>query len=227
MGLRGETVFIKTVDNASQTAAMVARATVAALSLVVLGGCDGLGALSTATASAAEVDVDKKIVTVAGQDVILGRAAQYCFNDRQSRVTSSGAFVVMAPCDPEDEGSEAKGLVLVNVLADDGIMKAIADHDLEAYFQSDTGRSALSRTGTPEKVTVLGTMEDDGIYYVHTLDGDGPVIPDTTADQWRVFFVAADRLVSVTVVNFVDDKMTDGLVFAHMEAIAQRIKSLN
>lgn len=220
-------MFIKTVENASQNAAMFARVTVAALGLVVLGGCDGVGALSTATASAAEVDADTKIVTVSGQNVILGRAAQYCFNDRQSRFTSSGAFVVMAPCDPEDEGSEAKGLVLVNVLADDGIMKAIADRDLEAYFQSDAGRGALSRTSTPEKLTILGTMEEDGIYYVHTRDADGPVIPDTTDDQWRVFFVASDRLVSVTVVNFIDDRMSDGLVFAHMEAIAQRIKSLN
>lgn len=106
-------------------------------------------------------------------------------------------------------------------------MDAIEARDLEAYFQSDAGRAALSRKGKADNLTVLGTMFDNGIYYVHTQDGDGPIIPDTTDDQWRVFMVVADRLVSVSVVNFIDDKMSDGLVFAHMESIARRIKALN
>lgn len=198
-----------------------------AASFVVLkiSGCVGTG--QQITASAAEVDADTKVVTVVGQKVTLGRAAGYCFNDRQSKIASSGAFVVLAPCDPEDEGSIAKGLILVNVLAEQGIMDAIEARDLEAYFQSEAGRAALSRKGNAANLTVLGTMQEDGIYYVHTQDGDGPIIPDTTDDQWRVFMVVADRLISVSVVNFIDDKMTDGLVFAHMESIAQRIKSLN
>ena len=74
---------------------------------------------------------------------------------------------------------------------------------------------------------MLGTMQDNGVYYVHTQDIDGPVVPDTTDDQWRAFMVVANSLVSVRVVNFKDDKMTDGLVFAYMEAITKRIQALN
>lgn len=225
MGLRGETVISKTVPILAKRSAWIVRFATASLTALSLSGCVGTG--QQITASAAEVDADTKVVTVAGQEVKLGRAANYCFNDRQSKIASSGAFVVLAPCDPNDEGSTAKGLILVNVLAERGIMDAIEAQDLEAYFQSDVGRAALSRKGEAANLTVLGTMYDNGIYYVHTQDADGPIIPDTTDDQWRVFMVVADRLVSVSVVNFLDDKMPDGLVFAHMESIARRIKSLN
>ncbi|WGI22004.1 hypothetical protein [Amylibacter sp. IMCC11727] len=199
----------------------------AVLTCVALGLSGCVGAENLAATSEANVDADTKVVTVNGQKLTLGRAADYCFNDRQSRFTATGAFVVLVPCDPLDEGSLAKGLILVNVLADQGMMDAINTRELEAYFQSDAGRTALSRRAKPESLTLLGTMQDDGVYYVHTTDADGPVIPDTTNDQWRAFMVVKDRLVSVSVVNFLDDKMTDGQVFAHMEAVALRIKSLN
>lgn len=225
MGLKVETVNDKTVPKLTRKSAWVSRVAALSAGALMLCGCVGTG--EQITASAAEFDADTKVVTVAGQKVTLGRAANYCFNDRQSKIATSGAFVVMAPCDPEDEGSTAKGLILVNVLAERDIMDAIEAQDLEAYFQSETGRAALSRKGKAENLTVLGTMYDDGVYYVHAQDADGPIIPDTTDDQWRVFMVVADRLVSVSVVNFLDDRMADGLVFAHMESIARRIKSLN
>ena len=76
----------------------------------LMSGCVATNAFAP-TASAAEVQADTKVVKVVGQDVVLGRAAGYCFNDRQSRFTSSGAFVVMGPCDPTDEGSTATGMV--------------------------------------------------------------------------------------------------------------------
>ncbi|MEJ6708573.1 MAG: hypothetical protein QNK92_07210 [Amylibacter sp.] len=211
----------------SKTVPYVAR--IAAVSVFALGlsGCIEASDLTPVSASTADVSADTKVVNVNGTAVTLGRTLGYCFNERQSKITTTGAFVVLAPCDPLDEGSTAKGMILVNVLDEDGITAATKSRDLEAYFQSKKGRAALSRRGNADKVTVLGTMEDNGIYYVHTRDGDGPVIPDTTDDQWRVFFVVADRLVSVSVVNFVDDQMTDGLVFSYAEAVAKRIKSLN
>jgi hypothetical protein len=225
MGLGREIVISKIVPLVAQQSAVLTRLITASVLSLFISGCVGTG--EQVTASAAGIEADTKTVTVAGQSVVLGRAANYCFNDKQSRLTISGAFVVMVPCDPFDEGSTAKGLILVNVLAEQGIMDAIKSRDLEAYFQSDAGRAALSRKGNADNLTVLGTMHEDSIYYVHTQDADGPIIPDTTDDQWRVFMVVADRLVSVSVVNFLDDKMSEGMVFAHMESIARRIKSLN
>ena len=198
----------------------------AALMASVLNGCVGTNTL-VSKAAAESVQPDTKLVRIAGKEITLGRAAGYCFNDRQSRFTSTGAFVVMGPCDVEDEDSLAKGLVLVNVLAEGGVKDAIQAHTLEQYFRSEAGRKALSRRGKADSIEVLGTMQEKGIIYVHTKDTDGPVIPDTTADQWRLFFVVKDRLVSVAVINFTDDLMPDGVVFAQMEEIAKRIQRLN
>lgn len=220
-------MFSKTVQQSRLFSSVLGRPVIALFAALALSGCLGSDNLTATPAFASGADASTKVVTVAGQKVVLGQGSGYCFNEKQSRLAPSGAFVVMAPCDASDEGSTAKGLILVNVLAEEGIQTAIEARDLEAYFQSAEGRAALSRKGNPSSLTVLGTMVEDGIYYVHTRDEDGPVIPDTTADQWRMFLVAADRLVSVTVVNFLDDQMPDGLVFAHMEEIARRIQSLN
>jgi hypothetical protein len=76
-------------------------------------------------------------------------------------------------------------------------------------------------------VDVLGTMDEDGIYFVHTRDNDGPLIPDASNEQWRVFFVVKDRLVSVAVLNFTDNLMPVGIVFGQMEEIARAIAKLN
>lgn len=199
---------------------------IACLTAALLCGCVDANNFGI-SASASELPQDTKVVTVAGQAVTLGRAAGYCFNDKQSGASDTGMFVVMGPCDTTASSNTAKGLVIINVLAKPGIQAAIASHDLESYFQSEKGRAALGRKGKADRVKILGTMEEKGIYYVHTRDADGPVIPDTTAEQWRVFFVVSDRLVTVSVINFVDSLMPNGLVFAQMEEIARRIQSLN
>jgi len=66
----------------------------------------------------------------------------------------------------------AKGLILINILAKSEISRydISSARDLEAVFQSDIGRAILSREDKATKLTVLGTMQDDGVYYVHTQD---------------------------------------------------------
>lgn len=216
----------KVLDKKRAFTAMCRDVVVASVLMGLLNACVGASDLLS-QASAQGSQPDTKVVKVAGVGVTLGRAAGYCFNDAQSRFSTSGAFVIMGPCDPKDLNSSAKGLAIVNVLAESGVKDAIKAHTLEDYFQSDAGRAALSRKGKAKNLQVLGTMQDKGIVYVHTRDGDGPIIPDTTNEQWRVFFVVNDRLVSVSVINFVDNLMPDGIVFAQMEEIAFRIKALN
>ncbi|MEM6619990.1 MAG: hypothetical protein AAF631_11910 [Pseudomonadota bacterium] len=168
-----------------------------------------------------------RVVTVSGQDVIVGDAAGYCINDRQSRDTSNGAFVVMGPCDTDAEVRTARGLVLVNVLADAEMTRAVRDETLEGFFKSAAGRRALSAHGDGGQVRILGTMENNAAFYVHSLDEAGPVIPDTSPEQWRAFLVAGDRLVSISVVNFTDAPMSDGMIFTQLETIARAIRRLN
>lgn len=168
-----------------------------------------------------------KTVAVGGQTVVLGDAGGYCIKSDRSRYTSSGAFLVMAPCDPTAPGNTARGLVLVNVLASKALQDAVKAEQMESFFKSDSGKAALSAHGRSEDIEILGTMEEDGIFVVHARDATGAVIPDTSDEIWRTFLVVSERLVSVSVINFTDAPMVDGLIFAQLEAIAQRIQDLN
>lgn len=225
MGLKGVAVISKFVSKMTIIHAWVLQFAVTSLTMLMVIGCAGTE--QKFMGSGINLKSDTKVVTVTGQKFTLGRTAGYCFNDYQSKTVKSGAFVLLAPCDPTNPVSMAKGLILINVLAKSDIVDTIKVNDLESVFRSDTGRAVLSREGSSANVTVLGTMKEDGIYYVHTKDAGGPIIPDTTDDQWRAFMVVADHLVSVRVVNFVDAKMTEGLVFAHIDSIARRIQALN
>lgn len=170
---------------------------------------------------------DAKEVIVDGQKVIVTGAAGYCINARQSRYTQSGAFVVLAPCDNPAGPPPPKGLVIVNVSAAQALQDALDSDTMDGFFQSEEGLRALSARGRAEDVEILGTMVEDGMYVVHSRDASGPVIPDTSAEQWRMFLNVRDRLVSVSVINFTDAPMTDGQVFILMEAIATAIRARN
>ena len=225
MGLRGVAVIGKLVPKIAIIHAWVLQFAAISSTMLMMIGCADTE--QKFIASGINLKADTKVVTVTGQKLTLGRAAGYCFNDNQSKIVASGAFVVLAPCDPTNQARMAKGLILINVLAKSEIVDTIQVSDLESFFQSYTGRAILNREDSSVEVTVLGTMKDDGIYYVHTKAAGGPIIQDTTDDQWRAFMVVADHLVSVRVVNFVNAKLTEGLVFAHMESIARRIQALN
>lgn len=189
---------------------------------------DGIGVQVSRNTNDDHVDDgDTKTVTVRGKQVTLGSAAGYCINDSRSRYTASGAFVVMAPCKPGARDATARGLVLVNVLASQALQDAVKAEQLDAFFKSKDGRAALSARGRSSDIEVLGTMENDGVFVIHARDAAGPVIPDTSEDIWRTFLSVHDRLVSVSIVNFTDAPMSDGVIFAQMEEIAQRIQALN
>ena len=174
-----------------------------------------------------DAEPNAKTVSVSGQDVTLGDAAGYCINDRQSRYTAAGAFVVMAPCSDSDEAMPTRGLVLINVLASQPLQDALKTDKMDAFFRSDEGRMALSAKGKASDVEILGTMGSKGSYVVHSRDAAGPVIPDTSDEQWRLFMVVADRLVSISMVNFTDAPMPDGEIFTQLEGIARAIRALN
>ena len=84
------------------------------------------------------------------------------------------------------------------------------------------------RPAVQERVFVVPDGSMPTSYLVGKIrDAAGPVIPDTSDEIWRTFLSVQDRLVSVSIINFTDAPMPDGLIFAQMEEIAKRIKALN
>lgn len=191
------------------------------VALMALGGCVEPLAMVSKSEVGGSGGVHK--VNVGGQALMIGTVAGFCVNDDQSRDTGDGAFVVMGPCG-EDGG---KGLIVVNVLGRDTVTETMGVDTLDSFFKSAAGRAALSSRGDAKGVEILGTMQEGGVYFVHSRDAVGPVIPDTKDDQWRAFFVVAERLVSLSQINFTDDPVPDGLIFAQLEQVARHIRDLN
>ena len=118
-------------------------------------------------------------------------------------------------------------MIIVNVSADENLAELSNQQKLEAFFATSAGLKSLSNSGDPATVEILDTLSSNGVFFVHTRDNTGPLIPDTIAEQWRGFFVVSGRMVTVTMVNFVDNPIPDSIVFSHLEEFAARTKSLN
>ncbi len=200
---------------------------IASVSLLGLSGCVGADGLLLQSKPK-----DTTTIRVNGSQVVIGGTSGYCVNSRQNRHSNAGTIVILGPCSPGDsatgQGSPAhKGLLIASISADEKLAKAANSKTLSAYFRTKEGLKSLSRSGESATVEILGSLSKKGVYYVHTRDNAGPLIPDTTAEQWRGFFVVSDRMVSVSLLNFVDNTIPDRIVFAQLEEFAARIKSLN
>ncbi len=195
------------------------------VSLVALGGCVGADDL------AFQANKNRAVVLqVDGADIIIGGTSEYCISSRRKR--STGAFVILSPCSPGSRQSGQstnpnKGLLILSVSSDAGLAKTANTSSFASFFKSKEGLRSLSNSGEASTVEVLGTLNRGQVFYIHTRDSSGPMIPDTTSEQWRGFFVVSERVISISVVNFIDNPIPDGIVFTLLEEFAERIKKLN
>ncbi len=175
---------------------------------------------------------DTAVLQVNGTKITVGGAEGFCVNSRPNRKTSAGAFIIFSPCAPGKQKGGApatsyKSLMIASVSSNELLAKATNQASLASFFRTDEGLKSLSNSGNASTVQILKTRKLDGVYYIHTRDTAGPLIPDTTSEQWRGFFVVSDRLVSISTINFIDNPTPSGLVLLQLEEFAARIKTLN
>ena len=70
----------------------------------------------------------------------------------------------------------------------------------------------------------LDTRVRNDVVYIYTRDLVGPLIPDTTNEQWRGFFVVKGRLVSISMVNFLDNAVGSETAYSQLVGFSSRIK---
>jgi len=188
--------------------------------MVFLGGC-----------VAAEVlpfnkkPVETTIVFVNAARIVIGGPAGFCVNNRQSRTTDAGAFVVLGPCVPKQ--ASIAGLLVANISPDAGFGKISETAKLEGFFKSETGRKSLSDSDTAESVEILDLKSGNGVFYIHSRDSSDPLLPDTINEKWRGFFPVSDRMVSISLINFTDNPIPQSVVFQQLEEFSARILQLN
>lgn len=173
---------------------------------------------------------DTVTVNLRGVSILVGGSAVYCPTPSAKRRHNTGVTVTLRPCSPDGAAAREQrqaGLMLVNILDAQDLVDLADAEQLHGYFTSEAGRKALSNDGDPSSVEILGTLKEDGVFYTHTRHATGPIVPDIDNVRWRGFFVLRGRLVSISILSFVDNPMPDGIVFAQLSEFAQRLKYLN
>ena len=189
--------------------------------LLTLEGCVATDTLSFRSKPSVTTTVFKK-----SANIIIGGPTGFCVNSRQSRTNANGAFVVFGPCLSDNSPSSGpKGLFFANVSANDA--QSLDASALATFFKSAEGLKTLSNTDEAKTVDILDTNIKHGIFFIHTRDSSDPLIPDTTNESWRGFFVVSGRLVSVSMVNFIENPTPQSVVFNRLEDFATRIIQLN
>jgi len=172
--------------------------------------------------------IETTIVNVNGARIAIGGPPGFCINNRQSHTDAAGAFVALGPCNPEQEGSsEIRGLLVAIVSPDAAFGKAMEPATLQAFFKSTAGRKSLSNSDNAETVDILDTISSNDVFFVHSRDNSDPLIPDTIPESWRGFFPISGRMVSVSMVNFSENPISDSIVFNQLESFSTRIIQLN
>jgi hypothetical protein len=157
--------------------------------------------------------------------IIIGGAAGYCVNKRQSRTGKSNAFVILGPCEPET--AHTKALLVASISADPSFDSEMDVSVLKKFIVSDRGKKMLSNNGNPADVRIGTITQSDGVLYVFTHDEGAPVIPETATDKWRGFFPVAGRMVIISMVNFTENVVPDDEMLAHLKSFAAAIRKLN
>jgi len=172
--------------------------------------------------------VETTIVNVNGARITIGGPPGFCINNRQSHTSAAGAFVVLGPCNPgQADSSEVRGLLVANVSPDTAFGKAMNPTTLKAFFKSAAGRKSLSNSANAETIDILDTVSSGSVFFVHSRDSSDPLIPDTTSESWRGFFPISGRMVSVSMINFIENPISGSIVFNQLKSFSTRIIQLN
>ncbi len=185
---------------------MTLRLLALAATAAALGGCLGEGGgAGFPLALPALGGGEAGRLAVAGGDVTVAGPPGYCIDRRLSRTEAEDAFVVMGSCSALGRGRAPEGVAgVLTATVSAAVMEQAPDPAaLEAFFRSEPGLSAISRTGRPDTVAVLGSARGEGVLFLNirdtAIDPDGPEVDPV---YWRAVFVANGHLVSATTMGF-------------------------
>lgn len=191
------------------------------LAFVALAGCSEFVEVSRTAPEA---------VSVADGTVRIAGPPGYCVDQTATRDEQDGAFVLLGSCasiarDTSLPHPDAPGLLTVTVsngVIDNGNVTGYLT-DLAAFFETEDGRAALSRSGSAASIDLIETRIEDDILYLHARDQSG-VAMGIADEYWRALFGVRDRLLTVTVVAYSSAPLTSDDGLSTLDALTTRIR---
>lgn len=184
---------------------MSVRACILALAAFGLAGCDdaangltGFGPRGDATSQGI------RTLALLGGDVRARGPDGYCID--QSASDAGRGFAVLAGCallsDTASVMPGLDGLVLVQFGAPQTASVTGNEKEFATFLRSDAGRGVLAGDGDFAKVDGVQTSIGESTVHVRFEDVSDPMFHGTSGPQWRGFLDILGRLVTVSVLSF-------------------------
>lgn len=123
----------------------------------------------------------------------------WCPDPRAGQADETGGFVLLGPC-RTGPGPSVPAILTASVLGAAGA-GSLDPERLDAFFRSEIGRAAISRSGRAESVTVVQTATAGAAYLLQVRDA-GPLAGARVGpDAWRALLPLNGRLVALTVLS--------------------------
>ena len=177
----------------------------AVLLLMVLAGCNlsGKGGVSRTGTGAA--GARSATVEVAGRSLQIAGPRGYCVDAASIEVSGANAFALLGPCPvisrsplaPHPDRAAILTATFGPATTQGGVQQSA--QRMEAFFRSDAGRAALSRSGDAGSVLIMDSFFNDGVYYLRARDSSPAIVPGAAPDSWRAWFDLPGQIASVSV----------------------------
>lgn len=171
-------------------------------------------------------------ITVGGKNVVIAGPTGFCMDRSVSQIREDSAFVLLGNCAvvaPKSRSPQPKVKALLTATVAQNLQGTVADTatEMDMFFRSEDGRTALSRSSDPETVRILDSFETSGTYFLRSTDSSPGIVPDTANDNWRGYFDVNGQLVSVSVIGFNSDPISPDAGLETVRAFARAMQAGN
>ncbi len=191
----------------------------ASILLLALAGCGSVSFFG------GEGAAPEKIALADG--TVVEGAPGWCVDTATTRTGGDPAVVVLGSCaalnDGEGPAPDVQGILTVSVEETAGA--APSSETIEAFFDTDAGRSVLARDGQAESISILEKKREDDLLFLRCADASTP--PGTDDDIWRALFVMEGRFVSVSLYGLEDQPIEPDLGLDVVSVQVEALRAAN
>lgn len=134
----------------------------------------------------------------------------FCVDPVSTRSGAAKAFLVFGNCaaitgNPEQPQPYLQAVATATVTSsgitgEGAVGPQVAN--LNSYFRTQPGKTALSRSNAAESVTVMEGFTEDGALYLRVKDSSPTVFEGAQDSYWRAYFDAGNSVVAMSVIGF-------------------------
>lgn len=172
-------------------------------------------------------------IAVAGGAVTVAGPAGYCIDRGASRSGAEAAFVLLGSCAALSQRAglaapDAPALLTASVLAAPSGAGAPDLERMAAFFRTEAGRAALSRSGRAESVEVAESFVRDGVLYLRARDRSAPQSGQgVEPEYWRAVLDLEGRMVTLSVLGAAERPLAQVAKRRTLDAFVRRVRAVN